>query len=205
MQRLRSPAPAAPKVPMRDAILDATGRLLGRFGYQKMTMDDIAREAGIGRRTIYLHFPGKDEIVLATIDRLVEMVIRELRAIAASGESPVSRIRRMILARILIRFDAVQGHYQSLDGMLAVLRPAYLARRERYFEAEAAVLADALADGTRKGAFSTKEPLVAARTIVLATNSLLPYSLSTQELGERREIERKAARIADLLLDGLRR
>ena len=34
----------------RDLILDATERLLGRLGYQKTTMEDIAREAGIGKR-----------------------------------------------------------------------------------------------------------------------------------------------------------
>ena len=55
---------------MRDRILDSAERLMGRLGYQKMTMDDIAREAGIGRRTIYLHFPGKEETGLATIDRI---------------------------------------------------------------------------------------------------------------------------------------
>ena len=51
---------------MRDRILDATERLLGRLGYQKTTMDDIAIEAAIGRRTIYLHFAGKEAVALAT-------------------------------------------------------------------------------------------------------------------------------------------
>ena len=42
---------------MRDRILDSAERLLDRLGYQKMTVDDIAREAGVGRRTIYLALP----------------------------------------------------------------------------------------------------------------------------------------------------
>jgi len=36
-----------------------------------------------------------------------------------------------------------------------------------------------------------------------ATNGLLPYSLSTTELGEREEVERRTSAIADLLLRGL--
>jgi hypothetical protein len=40
---------------------------------------------------------------------------------------------------------------------------------------------------------------------LLATNSLLPFSLTTQELGERREIEEKTLRVADLLLKGLKK
>jgi hypothetical protein len=36
-----------------------------------------------------------------------------------------------------------------------------------------------------------------------ATNSLLPYSLSTTELGEREEVKDKTSVIADLILKGL--
>ncbi|MBA3726757.1 MAG: helix-turn-helix transcriptional regulator, partial [Armatimonadetes bacterium] len=69
---------------IRSAVLDATERLLGRYGYQKMTMDDIAAEAGVGRRTIYLHFTGKQEVALSTIDRIVAAVHTELAKIARS-------------------------------------------------------------------------------------------------------------------------
>jgi hypothetical protein len=41
--------------------------------------------------------------------------------------------------------------------------------------------------------------------MLLATNSLLPYSLNAQELGRREEVEINAGRIADLLLNGIRR
>ena len=47
---------------VRDAILDATDELLIKFGYKKMTIDDLAREVGIGKGTVYLHFPSKEEI-----------------------------------------------------------------------------------------------------------------------------------------------
>src|SRR5437763_1237801 len=47
--------------PAAGRILDAADRLLARYGYQKMTVDDLAREAGIGKGTVYLSFPGKSE------------------------------------------------------------------------------------------------------------------------------------------------
>jgi hypothetical protein len=40
---------------------------------------------------------------------------------------------------------------------------------------------------------------------LIATNSLLPYSLNTRELGAREEIEEKIANLADLLLSGVKR
>ncbi len=44
-------------------IFEATERLLGKFGYDKTTVADIAREAGISKGAIYLHFKSKDELV----------------------------------------------------------------------------------------------------------------------------------------------
>jgi AcrR family transcriptional regulator len=190
---------------IRDVILDAAERLLARYGYQKMTMDDLAREAGIGKGTTYLHFPSKQEVVLCSIDRIVERLLEQLRAIARSDAAPAEKVRHMLRTRVLFRFDSVKDYSQGLDDVLRALRPAYLARRRRYFAAEAAVFADVLRDGETDEVFTVKDPLVAAHTLLLATNALLPYSLSRRELGKRRGVEQQVDRIADLLLDGLQR
>lgn len=190
---------------MRDRILDAAERLLARLGYQKTTMDDLAREAGISKRTIYLHFPGKEEVTLSTIDRIVERLLGHLRDRAGSGGSPADRIRAMLRIRVMFRFDSVRDYYQGLDDLLRSIRPAYMARRARYFEDEAAVFAAVLAEGRDGGTLDLDDPTAAAHTLLLATNALLPSALSTRELGARAEVEARAGRIADLLLNGLRR
>lgn len=200
----REPPLTAARPEMQETILDAVDRLLARFGYQKMTMDDIAREAGISKRTIYLHFAGKEEVALSSIDRVVERLLTELRALAHTGGPPEKRIHAMLCRRVLFRFDSVQDYYQSFDDLFAALRPAYMARRRRYFAAEAAVFAAVLTEGAQQGVLAAADPGVTAQTLILATNALLPYSLSVQELGERNEIEARVTRIADLLLHGLK-
>jgi AcrR family transcriptional regulator len=190
---------------MRDRILDATERLLGRFGYQKTTMEDLAREAGIGKRTIYLHFPGKEEVALCSIDRIVDRLKDQLRTIARSPDAPADRLRQMLLRRVLYRFDSVRDYYQSLDEMFESLRPAYMARRQSYFNAEAVIFAEVLNEGQASGHFVFDDALAAAHTLLLATNALLPSSLSVRELGKRAEVQEKASRIIDLLLHGLLR
>lgn len=188
---------------MRDRILDATERLLGRLGYQKTTMDDIALEAEIGRRTIYLHFAGKEAVALATIDRIVDRLLERLDKLARSESSWEERLRRMLAERVLFRFDAVRGYFHSIDEIFRSLRPAYMARRAQYFEKEAAFFARVLAGGDAAGEFSIDDPQLCAEVLLLATNSLLPSSLSTRELGERTEIEARVARIAQILLAGV--
>jgi AcrR family transcriptional regulator len=188
-----------------EAILDAADRLLARYGYKKMTIDDLAREAGIGKGTVYLHFASKEDVVLSHIDRIVQRVIERLVAIAAGDEAPAEKIREMLLRRVLFRFDSVQHYTESISEVLRDLRGGLLERRERYFEEEAKVLAGVLRAGQRAGAFRAHEALSTARALVTATNALLPFNLSTRELGKRSEVESAVARIADLVLEGLRK
>ena len=189
----------------RDRILDAADRLIARFGYRKMTMDDVATEAGIGKGTIYIYFESKQELALGTFDRMVDRLKERLRAIATGPEPACARLREMLLLRVLHRFDAAQPHSRSIDELMATLRPALLQRREVYFREEALILAEVLREGSRDGSLVTDDPESIAHTLILATNALLPAGLSTRELGRRREIESRAARIAEILLYGIAR
>jgi AcrR family transcriptional regulator len=189
----------------RDAILDATDRLLAKYGYKKMTIDDLAAEVGIGKGSVYLHFTSKEEIALSHIDRIIERLTKSLIEIAESRESVDARLRKMIVQRVLFRFDSVQHYSQSLNELLATLRPRLLERRRRYFDEEAEVFAGVLKEGKKAGGFDIKDPLTAAHAVLDATNALLPYSLSAYELGERSEIERKTVNVAELILNGLRK
>ena len=52
-----------------ERILDAATALLVRWGYRKTTIDDVAREAGVGKGTIYLHWKDKNELFRTAIWR----------------------------------------------------------------------------------------------------------------------------------------
>ena len=196
-------AAIAPKEAVKDAILDATDRLLARFGYRKMTVEDIAVEAGIGKGTIYLHFASKEEVVLSHIDRIIDRLMERLRGISLSEATAAERLRLMLLTRVLFRFDSIQHYTQSINDLLAALRPGFLARRALYFEAEAQIFAEVLTIGRQSGEFSFDDARATAHALLEATNGLLPYSLSTTELGERQEVEQRATDVANLILRGL--
>jgi AcrR family transcriptional regulator len=171
----------------RDRLLDAAERLLARYGYRKMTVDDLASEAGIGKGTVYLSFPSKEEVVLGTVDRIVDAVCHEMERVAASDKPVTERVRAMLMARILIRFDRVAGYRESLNDLLSSVRKGLLERRERHFAREIDILAKVV-------------PRRIARSLVLATNNFLPYALSPAELGDRRRLQRDAAGVIDLLV-----
>jgi len=73
---------------LEDRILAATRRCVARWGVAKTTLDDIAREAGCSRATVYRVFPGGKEVVLlATWSAEIASFCDQLRRELATCES----------------------------------------------------------------------------------------------------------------------
>ena len=66
----------------RAKILEVAASLLARFTVSKLTMEDVARAAGIARQTIYKHFSGKDDLLSELFVQQMELnqypVLRKL-------------------------------------------------------------------------------------------------------------------------------
>lgn len=125
-----------------------------------------------------------------------------LEALVASATSPGQALRALLIGRVLFLFDAAQELSQTYDQMMAALRPVYMPRREHYLRAEAQVVADVVAAGVQSGEFSVDDPDEIALSLLLATNSLMPFSLGREQRADRATVERRVTRIADLLLNG---
>src|SRR4051794_37465434 len=53
---------------VRDRVLAAAYTCVSRFGLNKTTIEDVVKESGVSRATIYRHFPGgRDELLHATV------------------------------------------------------------------------------------------------------------------------------------------
>ncbi|MEZ4489891.1 MAG: helix-turn-helix domain-containing protein [Cyanobacteriota/Melainabacteria group bacterium] len=61
---------ARKKIPIdrRRLLIDGARELFGRYGFEKTTVDDIARHTGIGKGSVYLEFKTKEDILIAIID-----------------------------------------------------------------------------------------------------------------------------------------
>jgi AcrR family transcriptional regulator len=82
-----------------DVIVEAAGRLFFAPGSARVGMDDLARELGMSKKTIYRHFPDKRSLLAAVLDRQFAAVERTLVAAEdAQGQPFGVRVQRFLLA-----------------------------------------------------------------------------------------------------------
>ena len=71
--------------PARQRILDTAFRLFYARGLRAVGVDLLIAESGVAKATFYKYFPGKDDLVLAYLDRVDEVWTGQLQAAAAAG------------------------------------------------------------------------------------------------------------------------
>ena len=98
----------------RDRILDAAYAVFERCGLRDGTMSEIADASGLGRATLYRHFPGKDALVAA-------LVLREARELFAmlDAELGLDEDAESLLERGLLR---ALGHLRDHTLLQRVIR-----------------------------------------------------------------------------------
>jgi AcrR family transcriptional regulator len=127
---------------VREALRVAAEELIASRGYEKVTVEDIARAAGVSRRTYFRYFETKEEVVVAGSDRFADDLLAAIAARPAR-EAPLLAIRNAlvpVLEEALAKSDLIRGVIEMLRGNTA-LRRAMLERRNRMEERLAVVLA----------------------------------------------------------------
>jgi len=189
-----------------EAILDAAERLLAHYGYGKMTMNDLAGEAGIGVGTIYLYFPGKAEVAIAVIDRSNRRVLEQLEAEAHSDAAPTERLRAMLWNRILLRYEIVRRRSHQLEEMRGAIRQqrAIQPNHARWFHEEKRLFAQVLREGNAMGVFAFDDAIDAAETLLWSMDSLMPHALKPDDFESPDAFREKTERLTEFVLRALR-
>jgi len=95
-------------------IRNEAARLVDEHGYDKVTVDDICRDAGISRRTFFNYVDSKDEAILGSFpfsfsdaslrtiretqsDNVLELVIRSVEVVPGSFEGPAAACRKQLI------------------------------------------------------------------------------------------------------------
>lgn len=128
----------------RERILETAGRLFYQHGYHAVGVDTIIAEARVAKMTLYRHFPSKDDLIVAYLERVDAQLLKQLDDAAARVNDPVDQIRTICatIARIATSPQCLGCVFQMSASEFPVHKhPAHraalahkLAVRDRLFE-----------------------------------------------------------------------
>lgn len=84
----------------RREILGAATRAFARKGYAATRVEDVAREAGVAKGTVYIYFASRDEILLAAFEAFAGEMLESAREVLEADEPALARLRSMVRALI---------------------------------------------------------------------------------------------------------
>ncbi len=93
--------PEDPKTRTRMRILKAARPLFEQLGYRRTSIDDVARDAGIAKGTVYVHFKSKAELLFHVLIEEKRRLVGPFRAVFDPSLSPAERVRLHV--ELLIR------------------------------------------------------------------------------------------------------
>jgi AcrR family transcriptional regulator len=171
----------------RDKVLDAAVRAFSQEG-PEVTLESIAKDAGVGIGTLYRHFPTREALVEAAyrneLARLCDAVPELLAA------DPPDRATRLWMDRFVDYMTTKRGMADALRAVIASGGNPYAQSRDRLLAAITTLLEAGAAAGTVRPDVEPADVLA----------SLSGVSLVTAGRGQPDQ----ARRLLDLLMDGLR-
>lgn len=96
-------------------VVDAARRMFLRHGYRRVTMGDIAAEAGISRPALYLVFPSKEEIFMAALARYFVETLVEIREVAGRATGVDRKLTQLLEIWCVRPFETAQANPDAKD------------------------------------------------------------------------------------------
>ena len=120
----------------RERLMDAAEACFDKYGIAKTTMDDIAKEAGVSRPTVYRHFSDRDTLILAVVLRrsrqLIDRAQKAIRKHPTFEERLVEGLLFMVdkgrkdpFVRLLVSPEHMDLASQIIGGSTAAVDVAY--------------------------------------------------------------------------------
>lgn len=171
-------------------ILEAGEELILEKGYHETSMDDIAARVGVSKGTVYLHFPGKEDLILALLERDMRDFAGILDAILASDDSPGAKLHRLIE---LVYGEMSGRHVRLVDTVFQSpeLRSRFFEKKDSlrdHWETFARRLGEVIEAGQAAGELDAAFP---APVLVGLFSSLLnPRTFTFAQMAARERISR---------------
>lgn len=183
--------------------METAGRLFGRYGYEKTTLDEITGELGIGKATLYNEFPSKEDILAAVMSRFLEGLMRDMDRMAGNARGPaLATIRELLLFHVLAFYDHAHRFFHTAEILMNARQLQAKAPIRPLIEAETQLLASLLKRAAEQGEIAPRSDYPSlARLLRKALRMFYPPFIFEQT---RKQVEQDAGLLLDILTSGLK-
>ena len=182
----------------RADILDAAAQVFRQKGYHGASMADIAGAVNLQKASLYHHVSSKQEILLALLDRALEMLTEHISAVTSLDLPPDEKLRQMIHAYLSALTENV-----DLSSVLLIehrsLEKKLHARHVPYRDKFEGLWRDVVKDGVKAGVFACDDPAL----IVRALMGIMNWTITWYRPDGPKSIDVIADEYANLLFKGL--
>lgn len=192
----------------REAINASARELFQRKGYQSTTIDQVARNAGYSKRTVYLEFTNKDDLFLSIATDGLEIIIRELDKIPRESTSLEEYIKKYI--EVIATFSKAHNDYFRLlafDVTPKVIANSSEVQRERALSIEykgVKLIADQIDKAIQQRIIPFTDSWEAAEIIIGSTVGVLVIAMGgSQTILNYERLKTKLLKTGTLLYKGL--
>jgi AcrR family transcriptional regulator len=77
---------------MKDTIIEKASKLFLQLGFKSVTMDDLAVSMGISKKTLYIHFDNKYQLVSEVANSIFEKVTQDITEIKRKAANPIEEL-----------------------------------------------------------------------------------------------------------------
>lgn len=195
---------AMPEDEVAAALLDAAREQLTAFGIRRLRMDDVAKQAGYGRATLYRRFATRDDLVWAVVARETQSVLDAITAELAEVQGLRDRLVEAFVATVeLLRGNVLLRRLIEIEPELVL--PHLTTRGAGALEVPRRLVTELLREGKREGQLQGIDVEAAAEMVVRLAHSMLLCPAGPIDLDDGTSLRRFAnASLADPIFEWAR-
>jgi AcrR family transcriptional regulator len=173
----------------KDEILSAAAQIFREKGFHAASMSDIAQTVNLQKASLYHHISSKQEILLALLDRGIDLLIDQVGQVGKSDASPELKIAQAIKIYLQILTD-----HRDLASVLLFehrsLEPDFQKRHIPRRDDFERLWKEMLQEGFEAGVFSCPDPSLAAKYLLGVLNWMITWyrpggKLSANEIADQ--------------------
>ena len=180
-------------------IVDAARKLFYKFGFKKVSMDDIAREAGVTKKTVYTYFSSKEELFKYFIQEELDNMKKIVEDIEKEDLDFFEAVHQIIFQ--LIKYKNKRQFFKLMTNEAEVLKSSIASKSLNLIDEQIqSYIYDIVKNAMDKGYIKKEDPEVVT---FLVYKMYIALMFDWSETREKLDEEEIAKTILDILKNGL--